>query len=450
MKQSLIILTSLATVAFSSSTTVNFINNTTTNELSSKSEPAQDPPSLLNNKFGYLNQDAWITNQSTLDNKYYSYDTSHADYLLSDGKTSARILFSVNDTGKLVYKKDAIIAEKDKADIENTKQEMIDHKKITATKDTSNKYSKSEYNTSYFTGDNNDWKYLQFSGIEKNIDISSQQSANKVKNSENLNEPSGLYYIAKTERTSGGIDSAVAHRLAKYFISKSSLQGQISDNLTNKIVNLIYNNNDIYKFINNSPLSSQNREYTLNLIFDKNNNLIKIYYYKWNNISFEINTSYSFHKIFNGTGSTDNNTSGVFNLINWSRYYNNWDNFTKAYPKILFTNNSQIKIGYPDGDKNISNLTINTQQINNTTPEYKKITIGDENVPMYDELISNTYNFYLENSYSNFLASANIWLHVCFWRDNQNIYYEVDFKENSDCSTISSYLFADFNSEWFS
>ncbi|WJG70263.1 hypothetical protein [Spiroplasma ixodetis] len=114
-----------------------------------------------------------------------------------DCKTSARTLFIVNDKGELVYKKDAIIPAKDKVDVNNTKQEMISHKKIDSINNIYNPYSKSEYSNKYFSGNNTDWQYIQFGGVEKHIDISQQVGADKVENSSSLNETLGLYYIAK-------------------------------------------------------------------------------------------------------------------------------------------------------------------------------------------------------------------------------------------------------------
>ncbi|WP_252319979.1 hypothetical protein [Spiroplasma endosymbiont of Lariophagus distinguendus] len=137
MKQLLIILSTLTTLTLASNSIINTIDdtNTTINKLlANKSSISDSVTSLFNNQYGYLNDSDIITNQSIIDHKYYSYDTSHANYLLSDGKTSARTLFIVNDKGELVYKKDAIIPAKDKVDVNNTKQEMISHKKITTVK----------------------------------------------------------------------------------------------------------------------------------------------------------------------------------------------------------------------------------------------------------------------------------------------------------------------------
>ncbi|WP_375317972.1 IS1595 family transposase [Spiroplasma endosymbiont of Virgichneumon dumeticola] len=211
----------------------------------------QTPPSLFNNKFGCLNQDKWITNQSTTDHKYYSYDTSHAIGNLSDG-TPTRNAFLVDNNGNLTIDSSLNLSDADKSMLNNIQEQMNSHKQITTIKDSFNSYSKSIYSDSYFSGDNSSWKYLQFGGIENHINISSQQSANKVEHNNSLSETLGLYYIAKATRTSGGIDMSVANSLGKYFISKSSLKN-LNDSLTSSIINIIATVNNVYNFLYQSP-----------------------------------------------------------------------------------------------------------------------------------------------------------------------------------------------------
>ncbi|WP_338976175.1 hypothetical protein [Spiroplasma endosymbiont of Monopis laevigella] len=136
MKQLLMTLSTLTTLTLTSNSIINTIDvaNTTVNKLlTNKLSISDSVTSLFNNQYGYLSSSDWITNQ--IDNNYYSYDTSHANYLLSDGKTSARTLFTVDNKGELVYKKDAVIPPKDKVEVDATKQEMITHKKNTTVKD---------------------------------------------------------------------------------------------------------------------------------------------------------------------------------------------------------------------------------------------------------------------------------------------------------------------------
>ncbi|WP_342274657.1 hypothetical protein [Spiroplasma endosymbiont of Phycita roborella] len=239
MKQLLIILSTLTTLTLTSGSIINTIDDTSTTInklLANKSSISDSVTSLFNNQYGYLSSSDWITNQ--IDNNYYSYDTSHANYLLSDGKTSARTLFTVDNKGELVYKKDAVIPPKDKVEVDATKQEMITHKKITTVKDKYNLYSKSEYSHTYFSGDNTDWQYIQFGGVEKHIDISQQVGADKVEHSNSLSETLGLYYIAKAARENK-ISKVVAVNLGTYFMSQTSIKDSFNKDLTSKIINLI-------------------------------------------------------------------------------------------------------------------------------------------------------------------------------------------------------------------
>lgn len=124
------------------------------------------------------------------------------------------------------------------------------------------------------------WKYIQQSEVEPHIDISQQPNANNVEHNNSLSEVLGLYYIAKAVRDSQGAFSELdADILAKYFISQSSLHGSLSDILINKILNLLITNDNAYHYLNDVPfLSNDNSKYTINSIFDDNNNIIQIYY----------------------------------------------------------------------------------------------------------------------------------------------------------------------------
>ncbi|WP_339048510.1 hypothetical protein [Spiroplasma endosymbiont of Colias croceus] len=100
MKQFLLTLSTVTTLTIASNTMFNSMMIVVQkNNIASKKKilpviPIDQNKSLFNNQYGYLNNNDWITNQSIIDNKYYSYDTNHADYLLSDGKTLARTLFT--------------------------------------------------------------------------------------------------------------------------------------------------------------------------------------------------------------------------------------------------------------------------------------------------------------------------------------------------------------------
>lgn len=155
MKQLLLSLSIVTTLTITSNTiTNNMIVNQKNNIVSKRQKisiiPKNEKKALFNNQYGYLNNDDWITNQSTIDDKYYRYDTSHANYLLSDDKTLARTLFIVDNNGNLTYKKDVIIPPKDKSDVNNTKQEMIFHRQVATVNNITNNYSGSQYLLNYF------------------------------------------------------------------------------------------------------------------------------------------------------------------------------------------------------------------------------------------------------------------------------------------------------------
>lgn len=53
------------------------------NSLLPKKESTNEPLThLFNNQYNYLTNSNWITNQSNLDQKFYSYDKNHANYKL--------------------------------------------------------------------------------------------------------------------------------------------------------------------------------------------------------------------------------------------------------------------------------------------------------------------------------------------------------------------------------
>ncbi|WP_339041306.1 hypothetical protein [Spiroplasma endosymbiont of Apeira syringaria] len=348
MKQLLMTLSTLTTLTLTSNTVINSINDNIVNNssLTNKSSIKNYTNSLFNNQWNVLDTSDWITNQSITDYKFYSYDTSA---LKNYTFTNARNVFLVDTTGNLVYNTKVIVPDKDKSDIENTKQEMNNTKKVTTIKDTYNPYSKSKYSTSYFSGDNQDWKLIQQGGIEKHIDISQQAGADKVEHSDNLSETLGLYYIAKAT-LSNKIDRTIAQQLANYFISQSSLKEQINNELVTKIIDLIIDNKYIYNFIYNLPFNISDKNYSLNYIFDKDNNLIEIYYNKWNADPVTKNLNYKYSDSYNGTSSNNGYTSDTKIIFNdWTKYANNWTDFTNIFSTITFDNNSFISAVIPGG-----------------------------------------------------------------------------------------------------
>ncbi|WP_339046020.1 hypothetical protein [Spiroplasma endosymbiont of Colias croceus] len=404
MKQLLITLSTLTTLTLTSNTVINSINDNIVNNssLTNKSSIKNSTNSLFNNQWNILGTSDWITNQSITDYKFYSYDTSA---LKSYTFANAQNTFLVDTTGNLVYNTKVIVPDKDKSDIENTKQEMNNTKKVTTIKDTYNPYSKSEYSTSYFSGDNQDWKLIQQGGIEKHIDISQQTGGHKVEHSDNLSETLGLYYIAKAT-LSNKIDRTIAEKLSNYFISQSSLKGKINNELATKIVDLIVDNKDIYNFIYNLPFNISDKNYSLNYIFDNNNNLIEIYYNKFKNDNITQNVNFNYTTNYNGTDSTNVYNSEQKNIFsNWTDYAKSWDDFTTLFPSISFDNNSFISAGDSSQSTQKHNIKIST----------KDITEAIDNSAKIDN------NF----SVSGFMWHAYINSSVFIWHDSSGIYIRL-------------------------
>lgn len=79
MRNLLLTLSVVSTLTFSWNSVLNstFIQHRDTLQPSSNAtNPVTSTLPLFNNEYEKLNNSDWITNQSTTDNKYYSYDTS--------------------------------------------------------------------------------------------------------------------------------------------------------------------------------------------------------------------------------------------------------------------------------------------------------------------------------------------------------------------------------------
>lgn len=281
---------------------------------------------------------------------------------------------------------------------------MISHKQVTSFKDDYDDYSNSIYSDNYFSGDNSSWKYLQMGGVEKNIDISKQQSANKVEYNDSLSETLGLYYIAQATQIPYGIDLAVAHSLGKYFINQSSLNNKFADDLTNNIINVIASNNDVYKLVCDairSGASNSNKNYATNYLFDRNNQLIEIYYTEFNNTNVENCLNYKWNDSYFWFSSDSFNQ---YVLIKWSAYAKNWDLFTEIYPTFNFSDNSYLKLRL-ENDKS-SNINFSSPNATN-------------NIKSNQESL---YNLDLIVSYGRYYYDANFNLNI--WHDNDNIYFK--------------------------
>lgn len=140
MKKYLITITSIIALTITNNEFINIKQTiTSTNNLQINIDNQQN--SLFNNQYHYLDNNSyyWITNQSTIDHKFYSYNISVLrSYSFSDKLNT----FLVDTTGNLVYNPNVTIPNKDKLNIENTRQQMITNCKITTIKNNYNPYSK--------------------------------------------------------------------------------------------------------------------------------------------------------------------------------------------------------------------------------------------------------------------------------------------------------------------
>ncbi len=361
-------------------TSVNHINITKNHDL--QKENASNETALFNNNYGYLNNNDWITNQSTIDHKYYSYDTSA---LKNYSFPNARNTFLVDTTGNLITNPDVTIPKNEESNIANTKQEMINYRKVTAMKtdpNHSDAYNFSNYQQNYFVGDNN-WTYLQLGGLEQTIDISNIPSATKIENNSHLNENLGLYYIADAA-INNKISLTIAYNIGQEFINRSSLKEQIDNSLTKTIINLIVGNNNICKFISSSPLLQNIKDYSLNFIFDNDNNLIAIYYQKWNVQDIIQNINYKYQQDFNNIKNHDWSANDKKNILNWTRYAKTWEQFVQLYPQFNFIN-SKLAINNMGTNKENTNFTGDTNNITTTN------NIKYELQNIYSTIVFNEY-----------------------------------------------------------
>ncbi|WJG71462.1 hypothetical protein [Spiroplasma ixodetis] len=380
------------------------------NLLTQKSLLDKEPTtSLFNNQYGYLSDNDWITNQSKLNSQYYSYDTSALKpYTFSN----ARNVFLVDNTGTLVYNPAVTIPDKDKADIENTKQEMISNRKINKIKN-HYKYSNSEYSESYFSN-NSGWKYLQMGGLEKHIDISQQAGAEKVEYNNNLSESLGLHYIAKAARENK-ISLSIAYNLGKYFISQSSLKKNNIDDLINVILDIIVTKYDsVYKFINTLPFGNDDKNYSMNYIFDDKQNLIEINYEKFDNKDIEKPINYSFNDWYSGFNSQKEDSSNVYTLLKWSDYTKDWDTFCSIFSNFYFDKNSFLKVSASYGETDAAKLVSKTK-----------------NIKTYQEKENNNSIFTVNLNWGSWYIGNQIRVDFNIWHDNENIYFKWFLQENS-------------------
>ncbi|WP_308150095.1 hypothetical protein [Spiroplasma sp. AdecLV25b] len=228
----------------------------------------------------------------------------------------------------------------------------------------------------------------------------------KVEHSNSLSETLGLYYIAKAERIPGGIDSTAANSLGKYFISQSSLKN-LDDSLMSSIIKVIATNDNVYNLITNIS-SIDGKNYSTNYIFDSNNNLIQVYYYKWDNNEKTKEIGYSWKKDYRH--ESPYNSSSSYLLFNWQPYAKNWNEFVILYPQFNLSLSS-LFIQSDDGHQNdLQQLSANTDKI-----------LTNDNNSVFEAKVSNGSD-----------KSATLDLYI--WHDSENILFKwIYYAHNCSC-----------------
>lgn len=145
----------------------------------------------------------------------------------------------VDDNGQLVIKKSKSYTKIDYNNLNNTKDEIIAHRKVTTiNRVCDNAYTGSEFCSDIFTGDNSDWKFLQESQVEKHVDISDVACANKVLYNDNLSEGLGLYYIGQAAKGQSKTYINTYLQLARTFMNRSILATNVPDKVLDGIINI--------------------------------------------------------------------------------------------------------------------------------------------------------------------------------------------------------------------
>jgi len=439
MKKILITLSSLTTLTIAGNSIINNPSPVNSLKLKTQNTPTSTKTSLFNYQYGILridpnkpSENTWIANQSIKDHKIYSYNLQPViGGTLSDG-TKMENVFIVDENGNLDYNRE--IPTIDKPTLDNSKTEMIEHRKVTTINDNDNIYSCSKYVAAGHFADQtgtNTWQYLQQGQAEPNIDISHKKNTSNIENNDNESEALGLYYIAKQSRAKiNRIDLAVADELAEYFISKSSLNTVLNNKaaLIDQIITLMNKNDNVFNFIANMPftIESTHKNYTMNYIFDNRNHLIAIYYQKWNNIdNLSVNTNDSAMAIAGDDGNYgyDSWCSNITTITNWKKYANSWNDFITIYPTFGFSLNSYLQVyNNKSGIAKLTTLSDKTSVIKNKQPLDLNVI---DNAYQYDWDSSDYYKFCVEKDYTDDGRSwSQMMSAIYLWHDDQNIYYQ--------------------------
>jgi len=443
MKKILITLSSLTILTIAGNSIINNSSPVSSLKLKTQNTQVSSKTSLFNYQYGLLSADpskpprnTWITNQSSKDHKIYSYNLQPViGGILSDG-TKMENVFMVDEDGNLDYNRE--IPTIDQPTLDDSRTEMIDGRKITTIKNDNIHYSCSKYAVGdYFidqTG-NNTWQYLQQGQAEPDIDISHEKNTSNIENNDNESEALGLYYIAKQSRAEvNRIDLAVADQIAETFIAKSSLKAILNNNLIDRMVTLMNKNNNVFNFIADVPfhIGLEYKNYSMDYIFDNDNNLIEIYYHHYYFNDYHKTINYHYSMWYNGTSSQNNYCSPTFIIFNfWNSYAANWNDFACAYPTLLFDNNSSLSVVcylYGADQKVGAQLTTKTSQITSHLDKY-----------------SFFHESHLYHNGGDFGAQINLMARIYLWHDDHNIYLVFNLAESSTNCLEGSNIALDLN-----
>lgn len=137
---------------------------------------------------------------------------------------------------------------------------------------------------------------------------------------------------------------------------------------------------------------------------------------KINNDNIYSDINYQFSDYYNGVFSHYTDNSNTYKLLKWTDYTNDWENFSKIYPKLNFGEQSFLKVSLSNGKNNVTKLSSQTQNI--------KMNQGEGNTNSMFKVEVNTfpalpYDLNTTTPIGNYIkADLNI------WHDNDNIYFK--------------------------
>lgn len=161
---------------------------------------------------------------------------------------------------------------------------------------------------------------------------------------------------------------------------------------------------------------------------------------KINNDNIYSDINYKFSDSYNGVFSSYTDNSNTYKLLKWTDYANNWENFTKIYPKFNFDDQSFFKASLSNGKNNVTKLSSQTQNIKIKQEKENTNSIFQINIDTFPPL---PYDLNTTTPIGNYMkVDLNI------WHDNDNIYFKW-FLNNSSYFGNKSYFDVKLNKIFF-